>query len=56
LKVRGESKQMCAERALHWINTVGLKGYETNTRISCLAVCASVWAWRAPWRRTPTSS
>ncbi|KAB0505231.1 MULTISPECIES: quaternary amine ABC transporter ATP-binding protein [Pseudomonas] len=30
LKVRGESKQMCAERALHWINTVGLKGYENK--------------------------
>lgn len=28
LKVRGESKALCAERALHWINTVGLKGYE----------------------------
>ena len=28
LKVRGESKAFCAERALHWINTVGLKGYE----------------------------
>jgi glycine betaine/proline transport system ATP-binding protein len=30
LKVRGESKQLCAERALHWINTVGLKGYENK--------------------------
>ncbi|WP_418789891.1 quaternary amine ABC transporter ATP-binding protein [Pseudomonas guariconensis] len=30
LKVRGESKAMCAERALHWINTVGLKGYEKS--------------------------
>ena len=30
LKVRGESKQMCTERALHWINTVGLKGYENK--------------------------
>ena len=30
LKVRGESKQVCAERALHWINTVGLKGYENK--------------------------
>jgi len=28
LKVRGESKQLCAERAQHWIETVGLKGYE----------------------------
>jgi glycine betaine/proline transport system ATP-binding protein len=28
LKVRGESKELCAERAQHWINTVGLKGYE----------------------------
>jgi glycine betaine/proline transport system ATP-binding protein len=28
LKVRGETKEKCAERALHWINTVGLKGYE----------------------------
>jgi glycine betaine/proline transport system ATP-binding protein len=30
LKVRGESKAHCAERALHWINTVGLKGYEKS--------------------------
>ena len=30
LKVRGESKALCAERALHWINTVGLKGYESK--------------------------
>ncbi|MDR0279215.1 MAG: glycine betaine/L-proline ABC transporter ATP-binding protein [Paucimonas sp.] len=30
LKVRGESKQMCAERAQHWITTVGLKGYEKS--------------------------
>ncbi|PRA30356.1 MULTISPECIES: quaternary amine ABC transporter ATP-binding protein [Pseudomonas] len=30
LKVRGESKQVCAERALHWIETVGLKGYENK--------------------------
>ncbi|SED42376.1 MULTISPECIES: quaternary amine ABC transporter ATP-binding protein [Pseudomonas] len=30
LKVRGETKQMCSERALHWINTVGLKGYENK--------------------------
>jgi glycine betaine/proline transport system ATP-binding protein len=28
LKVRGESKALCRERALHWIATVGLKGYE----------------------------
>ncbi|HLA32763.1 MAG TPA: glycine betaine/L-proline ABC transporter ATP-binding protein [Pseudomonas sp.] len=30
LKVRGESKARCAERALHWVNTVGLKGYEQS--------------------------
>ncbi|WP_172143375.1 MULTISPECIES: quaternary amine ABC transporter ATP-binding protein [Pseudomonas] len=30
LKVRGESKAHCAERALHWIDTVGLKGYEKS--------------------------
>ncbi|WP_439253440.1 quaternary amine ABC transporter ATP-binding protein [Pseudomonas monteilii] len=30
LKVRGESKAMCTDRALHWINTVGLKGYEKS--------------------------
>ena len=30
LKVRGETKQVCAERALHWIETVGLKGYENK--------------------------
>jgi glycine betaine/proline transport system ATP-binding protein len=30
LKIRGESKAMCTERALHWINTVGLKGYENK--------------------------
>jgi len=28
LKVRGESKQLCAERAQQWIEIVGLKGYE----------------------------
>ncbi|MDH0746447.1 glycine betaine/L-proline ABC transporter ATP-binding protein [Pseudomonas sp. GD03842] len=28
LAVRGESKAQCAERAQHWINTVGLQGYE----------------------------
>ncbi|QCI14995.1 glycine betaine/L-proline ABC transporter ATP-binding protein [Pseudomonas putida] len=28
LKVRGESTQVCAERAQQWIETVGLKGYE----------------------------
>ncbi|MGY4525288.1 quaternary amine ABC transporter ATP-binding protein [Pseudomonas sp. UBA4617] len=28
LKVRGENKQLCAERAQQWIETVGLKGYE----------------------------
>jgi glycine betaine/proline transport system ATP-binding protein len=30
LKVRGETQQVCAERALHWIDTVGLKGYENK--------------------------
>lgn len=30
LKVRGESKQVYTERAQHWINTVGLKGYENK--------------------------
>lgn len=30
LKVRGESKEVCAERALHWVETVGLKGYENK--------------------------
>lgn len=30
LKVRGESKETCQERAIHWINTVGLKGYEKS--------------------------
>ncbi|MBA6103273.1 quaternary amine ABC transporter ATP-binding protein [Pseudomonas monteilii] len=30
LKVRGESKPLCTERALHWINTAGLKGYEKS--------------------------
>ena len=28
LKVRGENKELCRERALHWIAMVGLKGYE----------------------------
>ncbi|KPX74050.1 Histidine ABC transporter, ATP-binding protein [Pseudomonas amygdali pv. photiniae] len=28
--VRGESKALCQERALHWITTVGLKGYENK--------------------------
>jgi len=28
LAIRGESKAQCVERAQHWINTVGLKGYE----------------------------
>jgi len=28
LKVRGESKEYCVERAQHWISTVGLQGYE----------------------------
>jgi glycine betaine/proline transport system ATP-binding protein len=28
LKVRGESKAFCAERAMHWIGAVELKGYE----------------------------
>ena len=30
LKVRGEAKEVYQERALHWINTVGLKGYEKS--------------------------
>jgi glycine betaine/proline transport system ATP-binding protein len=30
LTIRGESKTQCAERAQHWITTVGLKGYETK--------------------------
>jgi glycine betaine/proline transport system ATP-binding protein len=30
LKVRGESKEFCAERALHWIAAVDLKGYENK--------------------------
>lgn len=30
LTVRGEDKALCTERALHWINTVGLKGYEKS--------------------------
>ena len=30
LKVRGETPQVCSERALHWIETVGLKGYENK--------------------------
>ena len=30
LKVRGETKEHCVERALHWISTVGLKGYENK--------------------------
>lgn len=30
LKVRGEHKEVYQERALHWINTVGLKGYEKS--------------------------
>ncbi|QEY65347.1 glycine betaine/L-proline ABC transporter ATP-binding protein [Metapseudomonas lalkuanensis] len=30
LKVRGEDKAHCLERAQHWINTVGLKGYEKS--------------------------
>lgn len=28
LRVRGESKALCRERALHWIASVGLQGYE----------------------------
>ncbi|TWI55613.1 glycine betaine/proline transport system ATP-binding protein [Pseudomonas duriflava] len=28
LKIRGESKATCHERAMHWIDAVGLKGYE----------------------------
>ncbi|KTB55794.1 quaternary amine ABC transporter ATP-binding protein [Pseudomonas syringae] len=30
LKVRGESKALCQERAQHWITTVGLQGYENK--------------------------
>lgn len=30
LKVRGESKAQCQERAQHWITTVGLAGYEKS--------------------------
>jgi glycine betaine/proline transport system ATP-binding protein len=30
LKVRGETKALCDERAQHWITTVGLKGYENK--------------------------
>ncbi|HEY0287919.1 MAG TPA: glycine betaine/L-proline ABC transporter ATP-binding protein [Pseudomonas sp.] len=30
LAVRGESKAVCSERALHWINVVDLKGYENK--------------------------
>jgi glycine betaine/proline transport system ATP-binding protein len=30
LKVRGESKEHCVERAQHWITMVGLKGYENK--------------------------
>jgi glycine betaine/proline transport system ATP-binding protein len=30
LKVRGEDKAHCQERAQHWITTVGLKGYEKS--------------------------
>lgn len=30
LKVRGETKEYCLERAQHWITTVGLKGYEKS--------------------------
>ncbi|GAK28903.1 quaternary amine ABC transporter ATP-binding protein [Serratia liquefaciens] len=30
LKLRGENKEVYQERALHWINTVGLKGYEKS--------------------------
>lgn len=30
LKVRGENKAKCTERALHWIDTVGLKEYEKS--------------------------
>jgi glycine betaine/proline transport system ATP-binding protein len=30
LKVRGETKEVYQERAMHWINTVGLKGYEKS--------------------------
>lgn len=30
LKVRGESKALCEERARHWISVVGLQGYEQS--------------------------
>lgn len=30
LKIRGETKALCQERALHWIERVGLKGYEKS--------------------------
>jgi glycine betaine/proline transport system ATP-binding protein len=30
LKVRGETSDVCNERAQHWITTVGLKGYENK--------------------------
>jgi glycine betaine/proline transport system ATP-binding protein len=30
LKVRGESKALCAERAQKWVSTVGLQGYEKS--------------------------
>ncbi|MDA8484562.1 glycine betaine/L-proline ABC transporter ATP-binding protein [Pseudomonas resinovorans] len=30
LKIRGEDKAHCLERAQHWITTVGLKGYEKS--------------------------
>ncbi len=51
LKVRGESKATCQARALQWVETVGLKGYEKKYPHQL-----SGGAWPGHWRPTPTSS
>lgn len=56
LAVRGESKAQCRERAAHWVEAVGLQGYQRPFRTSCPAACASASGWPGRWRPTPTSS
>ncbi len=55
LEQQGMDRSTRLERADHWLDVVGLKGWGTSFRASCPVACSNGSDWPGRWQPRPTS-